>query len=87
MPDATPQAERFVDASTVATYLSITKRQTLKLARSGKLPSHPLTPTLRTKTYRFLLSEVEAFVLGAHCAVAGKLSPNSVVPKKAKKGN
>jgi excisionase family DNA binding protein len=53
--------EPFVDASTVAGFLAITRRQVLELARTGKIPAHPLLGN-RRKVWRFKLSEVDAAV-------------------------
>jgi excisionase family DNA binding protein len=53
--------EHFVDANTVAEFLAITRRQVLELARSGKIPAHPLLGS-RRKVWRFKLSEVDAAV-------------------------
>jgi excisionase family DNA binding protein len=56
--------EPFVDASTVAQFLAITRRQVLELARAGKIPAHPLLGS-RRKVWRFKLSEVDAAVVSA----------------------
>jgi hypothetical protein len=85
-PTDTPQQiEHFVDANAVASHLAITKRAVLKLARENKLPCHPLTPYLRTKKYRFLLSEIDAFLLGVGASNAGK-SVTVLGSPKAMKG-
>ena len=55
----TPEA--FVDATAVAQFLSITRRQVLELARAGKLPAHPL-PGSRRNVWRFKLSEIDQLV-------------------------
>lgn len=59
-----PDFEAFVDANTVAQFLCITRRQVLELARSGKLPAHPLLGS-RRRVWRFKLSEVDAAASGA----------------------
>ncbi|HWO31249.1 MAG TPA: helix-turn-helix domain-containing protein [Candidatus Acidoferrum sp.] len=56
------QPEPFVDADTVAAFLSIKRRQVLELARSGRIPAHPLLGS-RRKVWRFRLSEVDAAVV------------------------
>ena len=53
--------EPFVDATAVAQFLSITRRQVLELARAGKLPAHPLFGR-RRKVWRFKLSEIDQSV-------------------------
>ena len=55
--------EPFVDASAVAQFLAITRRQVLELARSGRIPAHPLLGS-RRKVWRFKLSEVDAAASG-----------------------
>ena len=49
--------ERFVDADEAAKFLSITRRRVLELARSGKLPAHPVGDGTR-RVWRFRLSEL-----------------------------
>jgi hypothetical protein len=59
--------ENFVDADEAAKFLSITRRRILDLARTGKLPAHPIgdgvRPGLRHKArhkYRTGFPEVQA---------------------------
>jgi excisionase family DNA binding protein len=54
--------EPFVDASKAAEYLSLNRRRILDLARSGKLPAHPIGDGAR-RIWRFRLSELAAAVL------------------------
>jgi propanediol utilization protein len=61
--------EHFVDANTVAQFLAITRRQVLVLARSGKIPAHPLLGS-RRKVWRFKLSEVDAVASGTRKPLA-----------------
>ena len=49
--------EPFVDANRAADFLSIKPRQVLALARTGRLPAHPLGTGPR-KVWRFRLSEL-----------------------------
>ena len=49
--------ERFVDADEAATFLSLTRRRILELARAGKLPAHPIGDGAR-RVWRFRLSEL-----------------------------
>jgi hypothetical protein len=49
--------ERFVDADEAATFLSITRRRVLELARTGTLPGHPIGDGAR-RVWRFRLSEL-----------------------------
>jgi len=49
--------ERFVDADEAATFLSLTRRRILELARAAKLPGHPIGEGTR-RVWRFRLSEL-----------------------------
>ena len=53
--------ERFVDAAAVATFLSLTRRRVLDLARAGQLPAHPIGDGAR-RVWRFRLSEIAAAI-------------------------
>jgi excisionase family DNA binding protein len=55
--------EPFVAPEVVAKYLQLSRRRVLELAREkGGIPGHPIGTT--RKTYRFLLSEVQAWLKG-----------------------
>lgn len=51
--------EPYVDAQCVAEHLSLTRREVLKLTRTGRLPSHAIDPTAARKVYRYKLSEID----------------------------
>jgi hypothetical protein len=51
------EIEPFVDASKGGEFLGITRRRMLELARTGKIPGHPMGLGKR-KTWRFRLSEL-----------------------------
>jgi hypothetical protein len=51
--------ESFVDADEAATFLSLTRRRVLELARARKLPGHPIGDGAR-RVWRFRLSEIAA---------------------------
>ena len=53
--------ESFVTATEIAKYLSLSPRTVAKMAREGRLPAHRISGSER-KTWRFLISEVAAFV-------------------------
>jgi Helix-turn-helix domain len=53
--------ERFVDADEAARFLSLTRRRVLDLARSRKLPGHPIGDGAR-RVWRFRLSEIAATI-------------------------
>ena len=51
--------ESYVDAQRVAEYLSLARREVLKLTRAGKLPAHVIDPRAARKSYRYRLSEID----------------------------
>jgi excisionase family DNA binding protein len=53
--------EPFVSAIEVAKYLDLSPRTVAKMAREGRLPAHRISGSKR-KTWRFLISEVSAFL-------------------------
>ncbi len=55
----TPEA--FVGADEAATFLSLTRRRVLELARARKLPAHPIGDGFR-RVWRFRLSELAAAI-------------------------
>jgi len=60
-----PNFEHFVDAAVAAQFLGCSPTHLLKLARDGRVPAHPLSDDdkKRRRTWRFRLSELEAFML------------------------
>src|SRR6266567_4122381 len=56
-------AEIFVDPDTAANYLRTTRRHVLEMVREGLIPGHPLDPYAKKKDWRFLLSELHAYML------------------------
>ena len=55
--------EYFVDGDTAATFLGITRRTLLQKVRDGKIPGHALDPSAEKKDWRFLLSELHAYMV------------------------
>lgn len=55
--------ERFVDASTVAEHVGITRRAVLEMTRRGVFPGYPLGMGSRRKTWKYKLSEVDAAIV------------------------
>ena len=53
----TTAIEPFVDADTVAEFLSLTRREVLKLTRSGTITGYPISGIVR-KTFKYRLSIV-----------------------------
>jgi hypothetical protein len=54
--------EHFVDATTAAAFLSVTRRQLLMMARSGAIPAYPASLGSQRKQWRFRLSELAAAI-------------------------
>jgi hypothetical protein len=59
---------RFVDPDTAANYLQTTRRRLLEMVREGLIPGHPLDPHTKKKDWRFLLSELHAWMLSTVAA-------------------
>jgi excisionase family DNA binding protein len=55
-------SEPYVDATTVAEFLSTKRRQVLEMTRRGLIPAHPLGIGRSRRIWRFKLSEVDAAV-------------------------
>lgn len=51
--------EPFVDAERAATFLAMSRKTLLVLARSGKVPAHGLPGKGQKKNWRFRLSELD----------------------------
>ena len=64
-----PLHEYFVDASVAADYLHCSRKHILRLSRHGIIPAHPISFGRRV-TWRYLLSELRAWVLGNSVTVA-----------------
>lgn len=50
--------EHFVDASAVAEFLSVSRREVLRLTRSGRIPAHAVDPDRTRHDWRYRISEV-----------------------------
>ena len=57
------EQEQFVDASVAAEYLACSRKHVLRLSRLGIIPAHPISFGRRVN-WRYLLSEIHAWVLG-----------------------
>jgi excisionase family DNA binding protein len=57
-----PVVEYFVDAGEIAEFLKADRRTVLRKARNGEIPAHPLDPNSKKKDWRFLISEVDAWL-------------------------
>lgn len=53
------QPEHFIDASTLAEHLNVTRRQVLEMTRRGVIPGHPLGVGSSRRVWRYKISEVE----------------------------
>ena len=67
--------ERFVDPDTAARYLGITRRHLLVMARAGLIAGHPLDPHSQKKDWRFLLSELHAYMVSCEARPPGAPKP------------
>ena len=57
------QEERFVDAKVASEYLSCSRKHLLRLSDHGLIPAHPLPGSAQRRTWRYLLSELRAWML------------------------
>jgi hypothetical protein len=55
--------EHFVDADAAATFLSLSRKHLLKLARLRRIPAYPITFGTRA-LWRFRISELEKWIIG-----------------------
>ncbi len=78
-PPTSAKLEAFVDADTAAGFLGITRRTLLQKVRAGKLPGHPVDPAAEKKDWRFLLSELHAYMLSCETRPPGALKPSRSV--------
>jgi len=67
--------EAFVDPDTAARYLHTTRRQLLEMVRAGLILGHPLDPRAKKKDWRFLLSELHAYMLSCGQRPPGARKP------------
>ena len=70
-----PTFEHFVDGDTAATFLGITRRTLLQKVRDGKIPGHALDPSAEKKDWRFLLSELHAYMVSCETWPPGARKP------------
>jgi len=62
-PASQLEQEYFVDASVAAKFLGCSRKYILRLSKQGVIPAHPISFGRRV-TWRYLLSELRAWVLG-----------------------
>lgn len=72
-PNSSP--EYFVDGDTAALFLGITRRTLLQKVRDGKIPGHALDPSAGKKDWRFLLSELHAYMVSCETRPPGARKP------------
>ena len=70
--------ESFVDPDVAANYLRTTRRHVLAMVREGLIPGHPLDPNAKKKDWRFLLSELHAYMVSCESRPPGALKPRRV---------
>ena len=71
----TATLEHFVDGDTAATFLGITRRTLLQKVRDGKIPGHALDSSAEKKDWRFLLSELHAYMVSCETRPPGARKP------------
>jgi hypothetical protein len=69
------EREPFVDPDTAANYLRTSRRHVLEMARQGLVPGYPLDPHAKKKDWRFLLSELHAYMLSCDQRPPGTRKP------------
>ena len=69
------EPEPFVDPDTAARYLRTTRRHVLEMVRAGIIVGHPLDPFSKKKDWRFLLSELHAYMLSCESRPPGAPKP------------
>ena len=76
IPAASPEpVESSVDPGTAARYLHTTRRHVLEMVRAGLIVGHPLDPHAKKKDWRFLLSELHAYMLSCDQRPPGACKP------------
>jgi hypothetical protein len=55
---ASTPIEYFVAPEEAANFIKVSERRLKEMARSGRVPAHPVDPTAERKEWRFLLSEL-----------------------------
>lgn len=75
LPNSQPAVERFVDPDTAAEYLQTTRRHLLEMVRKGLVIAHPLDPNAKKKDWRFLLSELHAYMVSCDERPPGARKP------------
>jgi hypothetical protein len=63
-PISTLTIEYYVASEEAAEFLKVTTRRLNDMARAGKVPAHPVDPNAARKEWRFLLSELSAWMQG-----------------------
>lgn len=76
--------EPFVDERVVSSFLDITPRRVLEMARAGELPAHPIGSGVR-KTWRFRISEIDEHFSQLKKPVRATMTP--AVPQAKKRSN
>ena len=59
--------EPFVAAKEAAAFLKVKPRRVKEMARAGMIPAHPVDPNAERKEWRFLLSELSAWMRDNSC--------------------
>jgi excisionase family DNA binding protein len=54
--------ESYVDAVEAAKFIGASDKTVLRMARTGKLPAHPIGEGLKRRHWRFLISELDGWM-------------------------
>jgi hypothetical protein len=76
-PAYQPALEHFVGPQEAADFLRTSKKHVLNMVRRRLIPGHPLDPTAQKKDWRFLLSELRAYML-----TCGQRPPEAPKPRR-----
>ncbi|MGO8808188.1 MAG: helix-turn-helix domain-containing protein [Candidatus Sulfotelmatobacter sp.] len=67
-----------MDAAIAARYLSCSRKHVLRLSDQGLIPAHPLPGSTQRRTWRYLLTELHAWMLARYSTTSiGKTEPHS----------
>lgn len=75
--------ERFVDEHVIGSFLGVTPRRVIEMARNNEIPAHPIGRT--RMTWRFRISEVSARVTAMSNQTRGRIAPAVPVTQKRKR--
>ena len=78
------QFEPFVDEHVISSFIDLSPRRVLEMARAGEIPAHPIGSGVR-KTWRFRISEIDAHFSQLKKPVRATMTPAVPQAKKRSK--